>query len=813
MSNAQYNANANPLGPTVTQAGAVAGGHLPAVVASLIGRERELTDLLTMLERDDDRLMVLTGPGGVGKTRLAIQVAHEMVARLNGRVFYVPLAMLTEPAQVLTAIAERLGINDPGGPLAYDATVGTLREGPSLLVLDNFEQVLDAAPAVATLLIACPLLKMMITSRALPGISGETVYHVRPLVVPFTPQAPEWRRVETVDISDSPAVRLFVARAQAARIDFRLTTANATSVATICQRLDGLPLAIELAAARVKVLPPNALAQRLEQRLPLLSGGAKDMPERLQTMRNALQWSYDLLSAEERRVFRRLSVFQNGWTLTTAAAILTETPSLGYLDIDAVPFSLIETISSLADKSLIRSTDDTSGRRFFMLATIREFGLERLSAEERPALEAAHATWAVAFAEEAEPYLIGPDQADWLQYIATERANLRRAHAWLLANGRAAGALRLAKAIWRFGYTRGDIQACIDWLDQALAAAPEPSSTRGHALVGAGVLLSVQNKPEAARRRFNEALAMAPNTRDRRVEATALIGLGDVAIALGQLQEALDFYQPALELCREVGDPRGAAATITNLGNLYWAMGELDQAADAHQEALRQYQQIGETRGAAWSYTNLGWLAIARGQLAEAAINLEAAQERYFALVDKQGIAETLEAYAELATLHGAPRRAATLYGAAATIREQIGAPVPAIDEARVRDARDRAVAMAGETWAENYQRGLELAIETACSLAIAPMAPEMKAAPASAPAATMDVGLSEPLTSRQQEILEHLAKGETDREIAGALYISIRTVHVHVANLLAKLGVHSRTAAIAAAIQLGLLPAGEDQP
>ena len=787
----------------------IVGGRLPAIVSTLIGREQDLATVNAMLTSPDHRLVILTGPGGVGKTRLAIQVAHDLTAHFAGRVFFVPLATLTEPAQVLTAIAERLQISDPGGALANAAIVAMLQDEPALLVLDNFEQVIDAAPHIAALLSDCPSLTVLVTSRALLGISGESIFHVRPLVVPYTPRQPEWRQAEPVAIMESPAVRLFVARAQSARVDFRLTDANAPSVATICQRLDGLPLAIELAAARVKVLPPNALAQRLEQRLPLLSGGAKDMPLRLQTMRNALQWSYDLLSRDEQRAFRRLSVFQNGWTLTTATAVLNESPHNGYLDINGVPLELIETISSLADKSLIRPMDDASGRRFLMLATIKEFGQERLGEAERQELDQAHATWAIAFAEEAGPHLIEADQAEWLAYIETERANLRRAHAWLLAHGQAEGALRLAKAVWRFGYTRGYIQECIDWLDRALAQATTPSRVRGQALVGAGVLLSVQNKPEEAQARFNEALAMDPAIRGRGVEATALIGLGDVAIALGNQEEALDFYLPALELCREVGDLRSAAATVTNLGNLYWAMGDLPKAVTAHEEALVQYRAIGEARGEAWSYTNLGWLAIARGERREAATQLEAALGRYFQLGDKQGIAETLEAYAELAVLHRAPRRAATLYGAAAAIRDAIGAPVAAIDAPRIDKAQARARSMAGESWAQNYRRGSELAIETACSLAIAPLAPEAGAgsrAGTTMPAAQSS-SLSEPLTERQMEILQHLAQGKSDREIADALYISVRTVHVHVGNLLAKLGVHSRTAAISTANHLGLLP------
>ena len=811
MSNAAFFASDNHFpGASVIQGPSddpLVSGRLPAIVSTLIGREQDLATVSAMLTSPDHRLVVLTGPGGVGKTRLAIQAAHDLVAHFAGRVFFVPLSTLTEPPQVLTAIAERLQISDPGGPLANAAIVAMLQDEPTLLVLDNFEQVLDAAPHIAALLSDCPPLTVLVTSRALLGISGESIFHVRPLVVPYTPRQPEWRQAEPVEIMESPAVRLFVARAQSARVDFRLTDANAPSVATICQRLDGLPLAIELAAARVKVLPPNALAQRLEQRLPLLSGGAKDMPLRLQTMRNALQWSYDLLSRDEQRTFRRLSVFQNGWTLTSATAVLNGAPRHGYLDINGVPLELLETVSSLTDKSLIRPTDDASGRRFVMLATIKEFGQERLDEAERLELDQAHATWAIAFAEEAGPHLTGADQAEWLAYIETERANLRRAHAWLLAHGQAEGALRLAKAVWRVGYTRGYIQECIDWLDRALAQATAPSRVRGQALVGAGVLLSVQNKPEEAQARFNEALAMDPAVRGRGVEATALIGLGDVAIALGKQEEALDYYVPALELCREVGDLRSAAATVTNLGNLYWAMGDLSKAVTAHEEALVQYRAIGEARGEAWSYTNLGWLAIARGERTEAATQLEAALERYFQLGDKQGIAETLEAYAELATLHRAPRRAATLYGAAAAIREAIGAPVAVIDAPRIDKARARAQKMAGESWAKYYQRGGELAIETACSLAIAPLAPEASTEASTATsAAAHSPLLSEPLTERQMEILAHLARGESDREIADALYISIRTVHVHVGNLLAKLGVHSRTAAISTANHLGLL-------
>ncbi|MDQ3654840.1 MAG: tetratricopeptide repeat protein [Chloroflexota bacterium] len=698
---------AHPPGPVSP----AAGGRTSLLLSPptrLVGRGTDVERLCGLLTRDEVRLITLTGPGGVGKTRLALAAAAELEAsdRFTDGFFLVELAPVREPALVASAIAAALGIKESGSQPLADSLGETLRDRRLLLVLDNFEHVLPAALLVAGLLASCPNVVILATSRERLHLRGERELTVEPLALPDPATSMPIERIASVG-----AVQLFIERAEDADFTFALTAGNAPAIAELCRRLDGLPLAIELAAARIRLLPPEAMLTRLTTRLPLLTGGARDLPLRQQTLRNTIAWSYELLTPDEQARFRRLSVFAGGASLAAIKAVA------GGDEPDA---DVLAGLERLVDLSLLRQPEPAGEPRFGMLETIREYGLEQLDASgEATEAHQRHAAFFLAFARTAEPALTGHGQRQWLERLETEHDNLGTALAWTLERDPGA-ALRLAANLWRFWYTRGHLGEGRGWLDRVLTtASPAPARERAMALQGASTLAWVQGDHPGARASAAGALACSRAIGDWTGVAHALNALGDAELMTdGEgFGRAGQLYGEALGLFQDAGDQRGTAGVLTNLGNLVWGRGELDRAAELHDEALVLYRKVGDERGIAWSLSNLGVLNLLRGEPARAFAPLREALGLYVALGDRDGIAESLEGLGGV----GSTPDAARLLGAAEALRQILGRSMsPAERATNALIAGPIRAAIGEDAFAAAWAAGRALTIEDAVATALA---------------------------------------------------------------------------------------------
>jgi predicted ATPase len=683
--------------------------NLPAQLTSFVGREEKVAEVKRLLERA--RLLTLTGAGGTGKSRLALQVAAELLDGFGDGVFFVDLSSVTDPALVPSAVARALRVPEVPGRPVLQAVQDHLRDRELLLVVDNFEQVAEAGPLVEELLGAAPALKVLVTSRVALSLRGEQEYLVPPLDLPDSQRLPDLQALGELE-----AVRLFVERARAVRPGFRLTAQNAEAVAEITVRLDGLPLAIELAATRTKVLTPEQMLPRLQQRLSVLTSGARTLPERQRTLRGAIAWSHDLLDTPARGLFARLSVFAGGWTIESAEAVCDP----GELGLDA-----LDGLTSLVDQSLVRRTDAADGQpRFWMLETLREFAREQLEAGgDLDLVRRRHGEHFLGLAVEAEPHLTADDQRAWLDRLDLEQANLRGALRWAVDAGEADRAQQAAGALWRFWQQRGHLAEGRRWLDELLAlpAGQGRTAARAKALTAAGGIAWWQEDIAAARGFYRDALAIERELGDPGRTADALYNEGFVAGAGGDFATAGRLFQESLELFRGAGDEPGVtrALWMSAIGDL--VAGDWDRPLARAEEAVATWRRLGDRFQLGDALVWLGVSYAHAGRPAEARSAVGEAFELFRAVDSPMGMVLVVLGLTYLARWEERYQDAVRLAGIVESLRERVGGRAPLDFLAGfMGDPEAEARAHLPEDVAERaFQEGRTMTVDDAVKLAL----------------------------------------------------------------------------------------------
>lgn len=785
-----------PAAPLATAAA------IRAPVAPLIGREELVARATQTLLSSRIRLLTLTGPGGVGKTHLALVLIGDVAGLFSDGVYWIDLAAVTDPAAFVPTLARALGFHVDAAGAVFPRLKQALAGRRLLLGLDNFEQLLAAAAELAELVVACPQLTVVVTSRAPLRIRGEQVLYVPPLAVP-----PAETSTDLSMLAAAPAVALFLDRVQSARPDFALTHANAHAVGEVCRRLDGLPLAIELAAANCDVLSPQLLLERLAQPRAL-EDGPVDLPERQRTLATTLDWSYALLTPAERTLLRALAVFVGGVPLEAVARVAEMGAAETY-----------DAVRALARHSLARleTASESAEPRVYLLETIRVYALARLVAsDEARAARERHAAYYCALAEEAAPVMMGPDGPRWIARLAGDHDNLRAALRWALDVRDSGLALRLAGALWWFWYTRGFLAEGREWLRAALALPDGDAwpAARANALLGAGVL-GYHREGTPAELAETAALCVASLALYRQQDGRQGAHLALNALANARLwqagghEEAIALYEESVTLARELDDGHALPLSLHNLAGAVQRHGDSARAATLYQESLALFRAQDNDKGAAHALYHLAELAFARAAYTEGTALARESLALFSALGDAWPVARGLELLAALDAVTNQPERAARLLGAAGTARARAGAPLPAWEHAgHARLVATLREQLGEERYTAAWAAGEALALERAVAEALevtGAVSADQVAETACAPAAG-------PLTRREREILELIARGQTSRQIGARLRIATRTVETHVNNLLAKLGVASRAEAAAWAAR-ELAPHGGAHP
>lgn len=812
------------------------GNWLPIPWGSFVGRRAELASLYQLLH-SGARLLTLTGPGGVGKTRLALELTARVADEFADGAFFVTLQDLTEPEQVLGTVATALHVHESGTRPLIDDLGEALANKQALIGIDNWEHVLGAAPQLAELLSACPRLCVIATSREALRLPGEVEYPVRALSVPICDEQHPLNAVQ------AEAVQLFIARGQAIRPDFAVEAGNALVIGEICALLDGLPLAIELAAALLRLFAPQALLARLKSvpdlagrspTMQLVVGGPRDLPVRQQTLRGAIHWSYNLLDIAEQRLFCWQAVFAGGCDLEAAEAVCGERV--------ASSRPMLDSLLALVDKNLLQVEQVDGEPRFWMLRTIREYTQELLeSGIESSEVHQRHAQHYLEMVERAVPELKGPSHAQWLERFDREHDNLRAALSWSLEHGQVEIACRIAGELWRYWVVRGHSQEADRWLRRILAAPGDvPLPLRAKVLNGAGAVawtlgdlerartyhteclalrMHMEDGPgiaasyhnlaiaahdqsdiETAEMYFRKSIAQYQDLSDHWGVADGLLQLGNIMRKRKMFDEARSHLERGCAILAELGDRQGVGGACYLLGELADDQGDYEQARRYFTESKEIAAELGYVWGVALADHELGRIALDMNDFRQAATLLEASLRRKHELGNKLGVAHSLEMLACLAAAQRDLRRAGRLWGAAEALRLALGAPLG--EEARVsydrRIAFDR-MAAKQKSFLSGKEAGAQMGLDEVVRYALEPSGAEAQGAPTrrSFPAG---------LTAREVEVLALVAQGLTDAEVAERLVLSPRTVNAHLTSVYNKLGVSSRAAATRFAVEQKLV-------
>ena len=762
--------------------------NLPLQLSSFVGRGREAAEVEALLS--EHRLLTLTGPGGSGKSRLALRVASRVLDGYEDGAWFVELAPLSDPDLVPGTVASVLGVTEtPGTPLV-DSLLAHLEPREALLVVDNCEHLVGACASLAgTLLRSCPNLRILATSREVLGLPGEAHFPVPSLSLP------DPRRLSPAeDLSGYEATALFVERARTARPGFSPTDANALAVAQICHRLDGMPLAIELAAARTRVLSVEQISSRLNDRFALLTGGGRATPAHRGTLRATMDWSHELLSEEEKVLLRRLSVFAGGFSLEAAEAVCAG----GGTEEEEV----LDLLGSLVDKSLVLFEEHDEGARYRLLETVRQYAREKLKeSHEAGEARSRHAEFYLALSEVAEPELKGHGQVAWLGRLETEHDNLRAAMRFLLEEGETESAARLAWALWLFWYLHGHQGEGYRYAGELLNETDVlPPVARARTLIVRGNMSYGREGAEGTERLFEEAAALSRQTGEGIDLAIALAGVGVTAMQRGDTRRASALFEEVLELYREAANEWGVSYALVHLGMALLGRDEHAEATRYFEEALAISRKIGYRLSGYISLYGLALSSRVRG-------DHERAEELYAEGLtlaaeagDKANAAYCLEGLAGLIATRDEPERAARLFGASEALLEAVGAPLYAHvqDRALYEEAVEALRSRLGEgplgaAWAEGKAMSPERAVEYAFE--------ESKKAQSQA-SREYPAGLS----AREVEVLRLVARGMTNPRIARELYVSRRTVDAHLHSVYNKLGTSTRAEATRYASEHGLL-------